>query len=334
MAEKEEYNSIYDGPAIDAAVTQAKPGGTLDSRLRLSLYTSLEQIGITVGSETMEAVALALPNNAILETSCGSSNNGVTNGTGFPVISGSVLKYGILRVSRIGGYDRVSFEFRVQEPASRLFVGFYSSTNGWSGWKKVYTEGSKPTASEVGALPVSGGNVNGPVNATRFAQSDYQYALEIGHYIDMHLSGSAADYDGRISLDSDKKLLFNGFAIYHTGNKPTPSELGIGDTPQIAVGSYKGTGGATSGSAPTLTFPFTPKVVLVIAMAGDATGDIGYFLNGIGAVISHVTNSIAEYVIPTVAWGNNSLHYYTTNSYGPIYALNVSRATYGYIAFV
>lgn len=229
MAEKEEYNSTHDGPTIDAAVTQAKPGGTLDSRLRLSLYTSLEQIGITVGSETMEAIALALPNNSILEASCGGDNNGAADGTGFPVISGSALRYGILRVSKIGGYDRVSFEFRVKELASRLFAGFYSSTDGWSGWKKVYTEGSKPTASEVGAFPVSGGNVNGPVNATRFAQNDYQYALEIGHYIDMHLADSTADYDGRISLDSDKKLFFNGFAIYHEGNKPSLSDIGLSD---------------------------------------------------------------------------------------------------------
>lgn len=329
---KEEYQSTHDGPTIDAAVAQAKPGGTLDSRLRLSLYTSLEQIGVTVGSETMETIALALPNNSILEASCGGDNNGAADGSAFPVVSGAALTSGILRVSRIGSYDRVSFEFRVKEAAGRLFVGFYSSTDGWSGWKKVYTEGSKPTASEVGAFPVSGGNVNGPVNATWFAQNDYQYALEIGHYIDMHLTGSAADYDGRISLNSEKKLFFNGFSIYHAGNKPTLSELGIGNISQIAVGSYKGTDGATSGYAPTLTFPFAPKAVLVIAMAGDAIGDIGYFLNGIGAVVTSVTNSSVNHVNPTVVWGDNSLHYYTTNSYGPNYALNVSRATYGYVA--
>ena len=101
MADKGEYNSIHDGPAIDAAVTQAKPGGTLDSRLRLSLYTSLEQIGVTVGSETMEAIALALPNNSILEASCGGDNNGAADGSAFPVASGAALTSGILRVSRM-----------------------------------------------------------------------------------------------------------------------------------------------------------------------------------------------------------------------------------------
>ena len=157
--------------------------------------------------------------------------------------------------------------------------------------------------------------------------------MEIGHYIDMHLTDSTANYDGRISLDSDKKLFFNGFSIYHAGNKPTLSELGIGNISQIAVGSYEGTGGATDGYGPTLTFPFTPKAVLVIAMAGDAIGDIGYFLNGIGAVVTRVTSSSVKHVNPTVVWDDNSIHYYTTNSYGSNYALNVSGATYGYIAF-
>ena len=190
MADKEGYNSTHDGPAIDAAVTQAKPGGTLDSRLRLSLYTSLEQIGVTVGSETMEAIALALPDNAVLEASCGASNNGVTDGTAFPVLSGSALKYGILRVSRIGGYDRVSFEFFARGTASRLFVGFYSSTDGWSGWKKVYTEGSKPTAAEIGALPLAGGTLSGILKATQFIQTDFKNPFEVGNYIDMHFDGS------------------------------------------------------------------------------------------------------------------------------------------------
>lgn len=328
MADKEDYNSINDGPTIDAAVTQAKPGGTLDSRLRLSLYTSLEQIGVTVGSETMGTIALSMPDNAILETICEASNNGVTDGTGFPVVSGSVLKYGILRVSRIGGYDRVSFEFRVKETASRLFVGFYSSTDGWSGWKKVYTDGSKPTASEVGAFPVSGGNVNGPVYATRFAQNDYQYALEIGNYIDMHLTGSASDYDGRISLGSDKKLFFNGFAIYHAGNKPTLSELGIGNISQIAVGSYTGTGYATSVHAPTLTFPFNPKFVFVMSLTDGDLGDYGYFLRDIGGYVQ-----LDSHHIPSIEWGDKTLHYYTTNSNGPAFALNSSGVKYGYVAF-
>ena len=102
---------------------------------------------------------------------------------------------------------------------------------------------------------------------------------------------------------------------------------------QFSIGSYVGAGGATSGYAPTLTFPFAPKAVLVVAMSGDALGDIGYFMRGVGAVVSHVTSSTAKRVIPSVEWGDSSIYFYTTNSNGSIYALNVSGATYGYIAF-
>lgn len=328
MADKEGYNSIHDGPAIDAAVTQAKPGGTLDSRLRLSLYTSLEQIGVTVGSETMEAIALALPNNSILEASCGGDNNGAADGSAFPVVSGAALTSGILRVSRIGSYDRVSFEFRVKEAVSRLFVGFYSSTDGWSGWEKVYTEGSRPTASELGVLSINGGEVNGSVTAAHFVQSRYDYPFEIGQYIDMHLIGSEEDYDGRLSLDSDKNLLYNYNKVYHAGNKPTLSELGIGNISQIAVGSYVGTGYATSANAPTLTFPFNPKFVLVMSLTGGDLGNCGYFLRDIGGYVQK-----DSFHIPSIEWGDKTLHYYTTNSYGSSFALNSSGTKYGYVAF-
>ena len=364
---KEEYQSTHDGPTIDAAVAQAKPGGTLDSRLRLSLYTSLEQIGITVGSETMEAIALALPNNSILEASCGGDNNGAADGSAFPVVSGAALTSGILRVSRIGSYDRVSFEFRVKEAAGRLFVGFYSSTDGWSGWKKVYTDSSKPTASELNAANL--------VHASRHKRGgeDSLTFADVA-FLGINLVSSPSD-------DTPQKwgALGSGYCFYNAASQlnDQPSQYGVlfnitygsevfqiwrcqsgGPTywrsgsvlvwngtwakaydsnvvptfTQFSVGSYEGAGGATDTYGPTLTFPFAPKAVLVIAMAGDAIGDIGYFLNGIGAVVTRVTNSSVKNVNPTVVWDDNSIHYYTTNSNGPNYALNVSGSTYGYVA--
>lgn len=330
MAEKEEYNSTHDGPTIDAAVNQAKPGGTLDSRLRLSLYTSLEQIGITVGSETMEAIALALPNNAILETSCGDSNNGVTDGTGFPVASGSVLRYGILRVSRIESYDRVSFEFLIKETSSRLFVGFYSSADGWSGWKKVYTESSKPTPADINAVSIYGDTMTGKLGVPM---------LDVGKDIcDGYIYGEANSLNFRGGNPSTGKygymklaedgLYFSGNKVYHEGNKPSSSDLGLENISQIAVGSYTGTGYAVSANAPTLTFPFNPKFVLVMSLTEGDLGDCGYFIRDIGGYVQK-----DSFHIPSIEWGDKTLHYYTTNSYGPAFALNSSGVKYGYVAF-
>ena len=368
MAEKEEYKSTHDGPAIDAAVAQAKPGGTLDSRLRLSLYTSLEQIGVTVGSETMEAIALQLPNNSILEASCGGDNNGAADGSAFPVVSGAALTSGILRVSRIGSYDRVSFEFRAKEPASRLFVGFYSSTDGWSGWKKVYTDGSKPTYAETGAAPSvhaaqhkRGGADNIPLDGLSYLGLDIITSAEndtvaawsaigTGHAF-FSAAGKITDQPSQYGMLLNFMAANDVFQIWRCQpGGPTFWRSGNGSGwastwakvfdsavvptfAQFSIGSYVGAGGATSGYAPELTFPFAPKAVLVVAMSGDELGDIGYFMRGVGAVVSHVTSSSVDYVNPTVVWGDNSLYYYTTNSNGSIFALNVSRATYGYIAF-
>lgn len=352
MADKEEYDSIHDGPTIDAAVTQAKPGGTLDSRLRLSLYTSLEQIGVTVGSETMEAIALALPDNAVLEASCGASNNGVTDGTAFPVLSGSVLKYGILRVSRIGGYDRVSFDFRLKDTASRLFVGFYSSTDGWSGWKKVYTDGSKPTADEIGAIPNTGGTINGNLAVQKngagrlLVENTSTGRIAIlettsGNNVNFlnYKDSSNNVYLRLLSEDQDAKKLLSiqarkdgvsgdTFYFYHTGNKPTLSELGIGNISQIAVGSYTGTGSGTNAGAPTLTFSFNPKFVFVMSLTSGDLGEYGYFLRDIGGYVQIGSS----FDIPNIVWGNKTLHYYDSD-YNEEYSLNSSKIKYGYVAF-
>lgn len=330
MAEKEEYNSTHDGPTIDAAVNQAKPGGTLDSRLRLSLYTSLDHIGITVGSETMEAIALALPNNAILETSCGDSNNGVKDGTAFPVVSGSVLRYGIIRVSRIGGYDRVSFEFRVKDAASRIFVGFYSSTDGWSGWKKVYTESSKPTPADINAVSIYGDTMTGKLGVPMLdVAKDTCGGYIYGETNSLNFRGGnpSTESYGYMSLAEDG-LYFSGNKVYHEGYKPSSSDLGLENISQIAIGSYTGTGYATSANAPTLTFPFNPKFVLVMSLTEGDLGDYGYFIRDIGGYVQR-----DSFHIPSIEWGDKTLHYYTTNSYGSAFALNSSGVKYGYVAF-
>ena len=363
MASKEEYNSIHDGPAMDAAVTQAKPGGTLDSRLRLSMYTSLEQIGVTVGSETMEAIALALPNNAILETSCGASNNGVTDGTGFPVVSGSVLKDGILHVSRISTYERVSFDFRSKDTASRLFVGFYSSTDGWSGWKKVYTEGSKPTAAELNAanLVHASRHKRGGEDSLTFSDVAFLGENPVASPSDdtpqkWNALGSGYCFYSAASQLNDQPnqygLILNvnyGLDIFQIWRSqpggPTywrsGSPLGWNGTwakaydsnvvptfTQFSVGSYTGTGYATSANAPTLTFPFNPKFVFVMSLTDGDLGNFGYFLRDIGGYVQK-----DSFHIPSIEWGDKTLHYYTTNSNGPAFALNSSGVKYGYVAF-
>ena len=110
--------------------------------------------------------------------------------------------------------------------------------------------------------------------------------------------------------------------------KPTLSELGIGNISQISVGSYTGTGYATSVHAPILTFPFNPKFVFVMSLTDGDLGEYGYFLRDIGGYVQ-----LDSHHIPSIEWGDKTLHYYTTNSNGPAFALNSSGVKYGYVAF-
>lgn len=162
-------------------LTAARVGAAPAGMVHLATYTELSHIGVTKGSETMVSIAQAMPDNSILEVSCGDGNNSAADGTAFPVVSGGAARYGILRVTKTGGNDRVSFEFRVKEKNARVFTGFYSSADGWSGWKKVYTEGSKPALNElVDTVPINLGGTGKKTAAEALAALGGITAAQVG----------------------------------------------------------------------------------------------------------------------------------------------------------
>src|SRR5699024_245558 len=59
-----------------------------------------------------------------------------------------------------------------------------TSTANWSGWAQVYTTAHKPTASDVGALPLSGGTMSGYIQLPNTA----------GSWIDGSFKGSLRGY--------------------------------------------------------------------------------------------------------------------------------------------
>lgn len=95
----------------------------------------------------------------------------------------------------------------------------------------LYGEHNKPTATDVGALPSTGGTVSGKITAKQYAQSDYGNPIEIGAYIDMHKVGSTTDYDMRLGLNSDGSPYITipnkgTYNLYGTHNKPTAADVG------------------------------------------------------------------------------------------------------------
>ena len=73
------------------------------------------------------------------------------------------LKVQLLRWASTSDY--ASMQTYVSYSDNTIYVR-YCRNGTWTGWEKVYTTGKKPTASDVGALPLGGGTVTGSINSS------------------------------------------------------------------------------------------------------------------------------------------------------------------------
>lgn len=97
--------------------------GKHNARLDFRFYDSLADIGLSAGSETIEAIAAGLPNSSVLCFGVTASNAKI-----YPT------NYGIVTVKRALP-SRISFEFVATNAIT--YNGFYSINSGgnvWSGW--------------------------------------------------------------------------------------------------------------------------------------------------------------------------------------------------------
>ena len=109
-------------------------------------FTSLTQLGITSGSETIEQIVNTLPENSNLIYSVSTSGESI-----YPT------NYGLVTVTKLTT-GRVRFEYSTT--GGTLFIGMYNvgAASPWTGWKKVYTDVSQPTLDELGGIvPVEHG---------------------------------------------------------------------------------------------------------------------------------------------------------------------------------
>lgn len=118
-----------------------------DANLAYKVYASLEEIGLTTGSETIANIATNLPNQSQLIFGVTASH-----ATIYP------SNYGTLIVTRSSA-TRIKFEFVTT--GGKLFTAFYSiSSNGntWSDWKEYATTADLENA---GAVKVVYGSYTG-----------------------------------------------------------------------------------------------------------------------------------------------------------------------------
>lgn len=144
-----EYNSPHTGEQFDEAVSRSIRGGEIDKTHVIKTYGSLAEIGLSSGIETMARVAQSLVDNSRVTYSVAGGND-VADGSAYPVKNGSAVRNGVLTAHRVNA-NHVFFEYANSE---NVWVGFYDGS--WSGWAQVYDTKNKPSAEDVGALPIDG----------------------------------------------------------------------------------------------------------------------------------------------------------------------------------
>jgi len=100
----------------------------MDSNLKT--YTSLEQIGITVGEETIDGIMASLPNNSMLMFHVTSSNNA----SQYPTTTATCIIYKSMD-------SRTSLTLEAANTSRRWFAEHYTANGNitWTGWKEIFT---------------------------------------------------------------------------------------------------------------------------------------------------------------------------------------------------
>lgn len=149
-------------------------------------------------------------------------------------------------------------EYRVYD-ADKIYQRRYRAT--WSAWVRIYNEGNKPTLTELDAMQASlTGNWNTSSTVPQFVADAANGPSDLNNFgINIpHPSGSfATQITGRndkLWYRSKQDGKFNSWwRIYHEGNKPTATEIGLGNVTNDAQVKKAGdtmTGNLTlSGSA-------------------------------------------------------------------------------------
>lgn len=223
-----------------------------------------------------------------------------------------------------------AIETAVSRAVAQLAAKYHASQHAADGADPI-------TPAAIGALALTGGDISGHVNIAKrlqvpyFVQTSFGTPNELGQYLDMHISGSKADYDLRLFLDSQKKLYLQS-AGSAAQRILTTADMGEGGSGAVSAGTYDGTGtGYVS-----ITAPFVPKSALVYVIDSTASGEsyfsrFGFFVsgeNGRSFYAGTGTYGLESTELPT-SWVDKQISWEKDG--GAADALDHSGTTYGYV---
>lgn len=165
----------------------------------IKTYTSLSQIGIMAGQETIESVSQALPDNSMITYGVGASNNQVVY----------AFAYGVVTVQRTDS-SRVVWTM-IENSTARSATGIWNSATGFSGWTTntetvagVYTgDGAESRTINLGFKPKA-------VLVLYEGRIIWNYDVFGGLVFEGHPVKSGTY--------TALEVASNGFIVYHNGN--------------------------------------------------------------------------------------------------------------------
>ena len=196
--QKESSSVVYS--LINGKWKKPEPGdvGTFGTAAFCDTQTS--QDDVTDGRVLVNGGAVAVRRVfAIKEGAIDDANNLPTNAVSFVYGDAKNSPNGnsgtILDVSGLGGGYNLQLFVNYQTGNILAFRSYNGDNRAWNKWNYIYSTGYKPTAVDVGALPITGGTLNGNLKADGFSAKNINIydVVPTGGYLINHYSPSGVN---------------------------------------------------------------------------------------------------------------------------------------------
>lgn len=149
-------------------VTAEQIGAIPASDMAYKIYDNLTDIGLTAGSETIADIFNAMPVYSILRYIGTSAHN--------KTIYPNENQYGQVEFVKLNTtYGHATFWADSNSASVRGTYELYKNGSNTYGWYKVYTQENKPTATDVGAVPLDGsGTMTGNLSISKAGAATFK----------------------------------------------------------------------------------------------------------------------------------------------------------------
>lgn len=196
--QKESSSVVYS--LINGKWKKPEPGDVGNFGTAAFCDTQTSQDDVTDGRVLVNGGAVAVRRVfAIKEGAIDDANNLPTNAVSFVYGDAKNSPNGnsgtILDVSGLGGGYNLQLFVNYQTGNILAFRSFNGDNRTWNKWNYIYSTGYKPTAVDVGALPITGGTLNGNLKVDSFSAKNINIydVVPTGGYLINHYTPSGAN---------------------------------------------------------------------------------------------------------------------------------------------